>query len=134
MENCLRFITSMKEWIQQNTRGVLILQIRDRQAGGWETPYELKGFGDHTIKPVLLLQHSWSKMMEYFQNDMYTYFASSTGFPVYKVVFQYTSADKSNQAALSFHLTEQEKRDIKAALTSKTNSSGLEKVKELTKE
>jgi hypothetical protein len=133
MENCLRFIASMKEWIQQNTRGVLILQIRDRQAGGWETPYELKGFGDHTIKPVLLLQHSWSKMMEYFQNDMYTYFASNIGFPVYKVVFQYTSADKSNQAALSFHLTEQEKRDIKGALASKINSAGMEKVKELIK-
>ncbi|MCU7551017.1 patatin-like phospholipase family protein [Chitinophagaceae bacterium LB-8] len=133
MENCLRFISSMKEWIKQNTRGVLILQIRDRQAGGWEMPYEIKGFGDHTVKPVLLLQHSWSKMMEYFQNDMYTYFASNTSFPVYKVVFQYTSANKNNQAALSFHLTEQEKRDIKAALTSKINSSGMKKVQGLMK-
>lgn len=133
MENCLRFIGSMKEWIEQNTRGVLILQIRDRQTGGWETPYELKGFGDHTIKPVLLLQHSWSKMMEYFQNDMYSYFASDIGFPVHKVVFQYTSKDKSNQAALSFHLTEQEKRDIKAAISSQINSAGMKKVEELIK-
>lgn len=134
MENCLRFISSMKEWIQQNTRGVLIIQIRDRQAGGWETPYELKGFSDHTVKPIFLLQHSWSKMMEYFQNDMYTYFATNSGFPIYKVVFQYTSKTKDNQAALSFHLTEQEKRDIKASLAAEVNKTGLEKVKEMTRE
>ena len=91
VENSLRFLSSMSGWIKENTRGVLVLQIRDRRNGGWDDPYELEGFADHTIKPVLLLQHNWSRMMEYFQNDMYTYYATTSGFPIHKIIFQYTS-------------------------------------------
>ena len=35
-ETTLRFLFSFDDWIKENTSGVLIMQIRDRAAGGWE--------------------------------------------------------------------------------------------------
>lgn len=134
VENSLRFMTALSEWIKENTRGVLLIQIRDRQAGGWEDPYELRGFGDHTVKPVLLLQHNWADMMEYFQNDMYTYFKAGNGFPIHRVVFQYVSEKKKEKAALSFHLTKSEKHSILEALNAPANAQGFERVKRLMEE
>ena len=128
IENCLRFLSTMNDWIKENTKGVLIVQIRDRKAGGWDRPYELAGFSEHTIKPIMLLQNNWSKMMEYFQNDMYTYFAAGNEFPIYKVVFQYASNNVESKAALSFHLANHEKLDIAASLSSDINTKGFEKV------
>jgi hypothetical protein len=131
VENSLRFLSSMSGWIKENTRGVLVLQIRDRRNGGWDDPYELEGFADHTIKPVLLLQHNWSRMMEYFQNDMYTYYATTSGFPIHKIIFQYTSDKAENKAALNFHLTKREKHDIAASLQSKVNKANFERTLQL---
>jgi hypothetical protein len=131
VENSLRFLSAMSDWIKANTRGVLVVQIRDRQNGGWDDPYELEGFADHTIKPMMLLQHNWSKMMEYFQNDMYTYYATSSGYPIHKVIFQYSSDKAENKAALNFHLTKREKHDIAHSLHSKGNTQSFEKTMQL---
>ena len=97
--------------------------MKDRPTGGWDNPYELQGFGDHTIKPLLLLQHNWSKMMEYFQNDMYTYYATTAGFPIHKIIFQYDADKEENKAALNFHLTKREKAGIAASLRSDGNQT-----------
>jgi hypothetical protein len=86
-ETSLRFLSSFEDWIKENTRGVFIIQIRDRKAGGWEMPYDSKSISDHATKPFLLLQHDWFKMMEYSQNDMLSYFITNSGVPVYKTVF-----------------------------------------------
>src|SRR5215203_331248 len=131
IENSLRFLSSMSDWIKENTRGVLVVQIRDRSVGGWEDPYELEGFADHTIKPIMLLQHNWSKMMEYFQNDMYTYYATSSGYPIHKIIFQYSSSNAENRAALNFHLTKREKQGIAASLQSAGNITSFKKTLQL---
>jgi hypothetical protein len=131
MESTLRFLHAMGDWIKENTSGVLIVQIRDRPTGGWDNPYELEGFQDHTIKPILLLQHNWHKMMEYFQNDMYSYYASSSGYPIHKVIFQYASGSVENKAALNFHLTKTEKKDIVSSLQAPVNVIAQKKVESL---
>ena len=35
----IRFVHVFHDWIQENTRGVLLIQIRDRKTGGWENPF-----------------------------------------------------------------------------------------------
>src|SRR5204863_1657477 len=46
-ETALRFLEAFDDWIKQNTSGVLLLQIRDRKAGGWEAPYLSDEISDH---------------------------------------------------------------------------------------
>lgn len=133
IENSLRFLAHMKKWIEENTSGVLIVQIRDRMDGGWENPYAYDNLTGNATKPFFLLQHNWYKMMDYFQGDMENYFISNSGYPIHKITFQYIPKTEESKAALSFHLTEVEKVDIAASLNSKHNDEGFKKVLELLK-
>lgn len=127
-ETALRFLESFDDWLQQNTSGVLLIQIRDRQAGGWEAPYVSDNMIDHITKPFLLLQHNWYKMMEFFQNDMLEYYAEVKAHNIFKIIFQYASANEENKAALNFHLTQSEKNDIISSVFSKTNEESFSKL------
>jgi hypothetical protein len=131
VENSLRFLSHMQEWIEENTSGVLIIQIRDRMDGGWENPYEYDNLTGNTTKPFFLLQHNWYKMMDYFQSDMENYFVSNSGYPIHKISFQYIPRSEENKAALSFNLSERERLDIAASLNSKHNLEGFRKIMEL---
>jgi len=131
VENSLRFLSHMQKWIEDNTSGVLIIQIRDRMDGGWENPYEYNDLTGNSTKSFFLLQHNWYKMMDYFQSDMENYFVSNSGYPIHKISFQYIPRSEEHKAALSFHLSEREKLDIAASLNSSHNQEGLKKLLEL---
>ena len=131
VENSLRFLGHMQDWIEKNTSGVLILQIRDRMDGGWENPYEYDDLTGNATKPFFLLQHNWYKMMEYFQSDMSNYFMGYKRYPIHKITFQYIPNKEENKAALSFHLSEREKRDIEASLNSRHNQENFNRIREL---
>ena len=131
VENSLRFLGHMQDWIEKNTSGVLILQIRDRMDGGWENPYEYDDLTGNATKPFFLLQHNWYKMMEYFQSDMSNYFMGYKKYPIHKITFQYIPNKEENKAALSFHLSEREKRDIEASLNSRHNQENFNRIREL---
>jgi hypothetical protein len=124
-ETSLRFLESFDDWIRANTRGVLLLQIRDRRAGGWEAPYLSDDITDHATKPFLLLQHNWFKMMEYFQNDMLSYYTGTGGTMIYKIAFQYAADNEENKAALNFHLTRREEKDIMGSILSPMNQKNF---------
>jgi len=124
-ETTLRFLENFDDWIKQNTRGVLVIQLRDREAGGWENPYFSDNMSDHVTKPFFLLQHNWYKMMEYFQNDMLTYYSKNVPYNLYKVSLQYVADKEESKAALNFHLTQSEKTNIAFALNSVYNKKSL---------
>ena len=130
-ETSLRFVEAFDDWIKENTSGVLMIQIRDRSPGGWEYPYMSDDITDHATKPFLLLQHNWFKMMEYFQNDMLSYYAEHPERRVHKILFQYASDNTENKAALNFHLSKREKKDIRLSVNSLTNVQGFEHLKKL---
>jgi hypothetical protein len=132
-ETTLRFLISFDEWIKENTSGVLVIQIRDRTAGGWEAPYLSENISDHITKPFLLLQHNWFKMMEYYQNDMLNYYSTRSGSTIHKIAFQYATDKEENKAALNFHLTKREKKDILSSINSVSNQKNFQRTLELFK-
>jgi hypothetical protein len=131
VETALRFLATMHDWIEQNTRGVLLIQIRDRMDGGWENPYDAESITENAVKPFFLLQHNWYKMMEYAQTDLVTSFLSNNKFTVRKTSFQYIPKKEENKAALNFHLTQREKQDIESSIGSKANTESFRRVVEM---
>jgi hypothetical protein len=130
-ETTLRFLETFDDWIKENTSGVLIMQIRDRSPGGWDSPYLSDDISDHATKPFLLLQHNWFKMMEYFQNDMLSYYSKHTLTPIHKVLFEYAADKEENKAALNFHLSKREKKDVMNSIKSLSNTKSFQKTLEL---
>jgi hypothetical protein len=129
-ETALRFLENFDDWIKENTRGVLVIQLRDREAGGWENPYYSDNMSDHITKPFFLLQHNWYKMMEYFQNDMLSYYTKNLPYNFYKVSLQYVADNEESKARLNFHLTQSEKTNIAFALNSEYNKKSLLQVQQ----
>lgn len=132
--NAVRFVNAFREWLAQNTSGVVLLQIRDRKAGGWENPYESEDITDIITKPVLLLQDNWYKMQEYNQNDLLSISQNGMGFSFRKLVFQYVPKSEDAGAALNFHLTRQEKDNITGALDNLENQGAFQQFQEIVKE
>jgi len=127
-ETGLRFLEFFDDWISQNTRGVLIIQLRDRPSGGWDYPYVTENIGDHVTKPFLMLQHNWFKTMEYFQNDLLSYYTQHAVHKINKITFQYATEKQEDKAALNFHLTQREKKNIMSSPDFLFNKESFDKV------
>ncbi|TCJ13136.1 patatin-like phospholipase family protein [Flaviaesturariibacter flavus] len=125
VETALRFLAAMHGWIEKNTRGALLVQVRDRMDGGWENPYDASTMTENAVKPFFLLQHNWYKMMDYAQGDMASYFLGTSRFPIHRVSFQYIPNKQENKAALNFHLTKREKLDIAGSINSEANQHSV---------
>jgi Patatin-like phospholipase len=127
----IRFVHVFRDWILQNTSGVLLIQIRDRKTGGWESPFESTNITEIITKPLLLLQYNWYKMQEYNQNDLLSVIEGYMGNNFYKMTFQYEPKSANAGAALNFHLSRQEKLDIANAVNSSRNEEIFKNVDDL---
>ena len=132
-QTSLRFVNYFKEWLQQNTSKVVMIQIRDRQLGDWDRPYEPNSMLSLVTKPFLLLQNNWYKLQDYYQADQLNYLSKSFGSQFYKISFQYDPTNTDASAALSFHLTATEKIDLEASLNSKSNKNSFDEIVQMLK-
>ncbi|KIC96502.1 patatin-like phospholipase family protein [Flavihumibacter solisilvae] len=121
LETALRFTHVFREWITNNTSGVVLVQIRDRQGGGWEYPFESKAISEVVTKPMLLLQYNWYKMQQYNQQDQLSFASDIMNGKLSKLTFQYVPDKLDSKAALNFHLTKREKMDIIKTLDNSLN-------------
>jgi hypothetical protein len=122
-EMAVRFIQVFREWIDENTSGVVLIHIRDRVKGGWDHPYESTNITELFTKPLLLLQFNWYKMQDYNQNDLMSLMHESMGDDFKRISFQYVPQKEDAGAALNFHLTKREKRNIFEALDNANNKA-----------
>ena len=132
-ETSLRFIENFKDWITQNTGGVIILQMRDRMKDNWQQPFESVGITDVLIKPATMLQHNWYKLQDYAETDQYSYLHDGLDSVLHRITFMYVPEKEEQGAALNFHLTAREKRDIIASFNNSYNQEAMRKVVELLK-
>lgn len=129
-ETSLRFINSFKDWINKNTSGVLIIQIRSRQKGGWDEKPAIGNISDIITKPITMLQTNWFRLQDYFQDDELSY-ASGSFHSLHRVAFMYIPEKQESGASLNFHLTAREKLEVNASLTRKNNVQAFEEVKKI---
>lgn len=132
LETTVRFLQVFKDWIKENTNGVVLVQICDRKIAGWE-PFKTGNVTEIATKPMLLLQYNWYKMQEYSQNDLLCLSQEIMGKHFYKLTFQYLPKKEDEKAALNFHLTRSEKLDINEAMFSDNNQQSFDYFKELLK-
>jgi Patatin-like phospholipase len=127
-ETTLRFIDCFKDWIKQNTSGVLLLQIRDRKNDNWQNPLETGSVTDILLKPATMLQNNWYKLQDFFQTDQYAYLNNDSLGAMHRVTFMYIPEKEEKGAALNFHLTAREKRDVIASFGNAHNRAALTQV------
>lgn len=120
-ETSLRFLYSLKDWINENTSGVLIIQVRSRQKGSWDDAYKSGSIAEILTKPFSMLQTNWFRLQDYFQDDEITYAQSFLKNPLMRVAFMYVPEKEQNGASLNFHLTGSEKKEVRMSLSRPNN-------------
>jgi len=132
-ETTLRFIETFKDWLKENTRAVLVVQMRDRMLDNWQEPFETGSITDFIIKPATMLQHNWQKLQDYSATDQYSYLSAERDINLHRITFMYVPQSNDKGAALNFHLTATEKRDVKVSFHNSFNQASLKKVVEMLK-
>lgn len=130
-ETSLRFLNVFKEWIDENTRGVLIIQMRSKRKGSWSDPYTGTSVADAITKPFSMLQSNWFKLQDYFQDDEVAYAQSLIHVPLQRVSFMYEPAKEQTGAPLNFHLTASEKKEVSLSLKRENNKKVFEQTLEI---
>ncbi|NOU38409.1 MAG: hypothetical protein HOO89_06825, partial [Ferruginibacter sp.] len=132
-ETALRFVDNFKDWIAENTGGVLFIQIRDRPTDNWQQPFETKSVTDMIVTPATMLQHNYFKIQEIYQTDQFNYLSTNTAFKMYKQTIMYVSQNEEKGAALNFHLSAGEKKDVINAYNNKQNQQAVKNIISLIK-
>lgn len=128
LETTLRFIENFKDWLKENTSHVVIVQLRDRMLDNWQEPYETGSVTDFIIKPGTMLQHNWQKQQDYSETDQFSYLQDDSTLNLQRTIFMYQPQANDKGAALNFHLTATEKRDIKESFNNTFNQASLKKI------
>ncbi len=132
-ETTLRFIDNFKDWISTNTGGVVILQLRDRLNDNWQQPFETNSISDMIVTPATMLQHNWFKLQDYFQTDQFNYYKQHADSTIRRITIMYRPQNLEKGAALNFHLSAREKRDIGQSFNNEINHEALKYVVDLLK-
>lgn len=132
-ETTMRFLNVFKDWINANTRGVLIIQIRSRQKGGWDEVPSGGDISEIITKPFTMLQTNWFRLQDYFQDDEITYAKSFLDSSLHRVAFMYIPEKEESGATLNFHLTAREKKEVNSSLHRQNNIEAFEQVKRILK-
>ncbi|NDA60625.1 MAG: hypothetical protein EBX50_01160 [Chitinophagia bacterium] len=129
-ESALRFVQEFSDWLQQNTSGVVIIQIRDRSLNDWEVMNGKGNAGNMLTDPIFALNKNWYRMQDFAQQSSLHFMADAFGPGLKRISFQYVPTSKEAAVGLSFHLTEVEKRNLAEAVHGEVNVNQFRKVTE----
>jgi hypothetical protein len=127
-ETTLRFLYVFREWIKENTGGVLLVQIRDRNRNGWERSSESNNISGLLTNPATIFENNWYKLQDFFQNDQVTYAKSFLPTQLQRITFMYIPEKPDQRVPLNFHITSNEKKEVLSSLDRKNNIEAFDEV------
>jgi len=128
-ETTLRFLNVFKDWINKNTRGVLLIQVRSRKKGSWDGSYPVNGISNIITNPFTMMQKNWFRLQDYFQDDEISYLENSLDKKLYRVSLMYIPKNPEGEAPLNFHLTAIEKKEVNMSLHRQNNLEAIDNIK-----
>lgn len=125
----VRYLDAIEEWLRLNTSGVVLVQIRDIDKDYDITDPDELNLMDRILKPVTNFYGNYHHTQEYDANEMIE-LSESPDFPVHEVSF-ILRKDTKEKIALSWHLTQREKNDIKKTFQNEKNQKELKNLIDL---
>jgi hypothetical protein len=129
-QTTMKFIYTFRQWIEENTSGVVIIQIRDRFK---QFPIDANGNKNlvGTLSTPMDAFYSNTFTIQDFSNDeIYKYGSKWLNCKVDVIDFQLHN-QKSDNISLSWHLTNKEKRKVLSSLALPENQAAMLKLKHI---
>jgi hypothetical protein len=129
IKTTVQYLYNFKEWIQRNTSGVIIIDIRDKQKN-IVLGDNNKSLFNNMMEPMGVLYNNFTRIHD-FTNDQFLQYGSDWFGSDFHVVSFELRQGKGERISLSWHLTQLEKKQIINSLELPENQSSTEKLKEL---
>ena len=129
-ENVIRFAHVFKDWIEQNTSGLIFIQIRDTPRFKEIAQKTPSSAFSKLARPFYGFYGNWENFQQYNQGTAYSLFENEVNIPVETVTFEYVP-DDDGKVSLSWHLTSKEKKQILHGVHQPQNVRALERLRKL---
>ncbi len=126
LETTIKFLTVFKDWINENTGGVVILQTRDSQKD--EEPQETrqKTFLQSVSQPLGALYNNLENMQDNHNDTKLAFINNELKGKIQYIIFEYVPEKKTEKASMSLRLTKREQREIINSLSRPNNTRSFE--------
>ncbi len=128
ISDALRFTWVFRDWISENTSGVVLLSIRDSEKRTKPKNRDYPSLVDRTVRPITGITEIWAELQD-IRNDDYIEFATDwLDVPLYNLMIQYVPGKKEERASLSWRLTEKEKESIRSSIQNPANQRIIDQI------
>ncbi len=128
-ELSVRTILAMEKWIKENTSGVVIVQIKANRPDEVEATTKRVSKLDKLMLPVSGIWKSFHNLQVYNKSVLMDLADESFDFPV--EVVRFSLLKEKGDVSLSWHLTNQEKANVKKAFYDPYNQAALARLREI---
>ena len=128
--NTLKYLHTFRDWIRENTSGVVILQIKDQSKVRPIGETARQTFFAGLSKPAGVLYNKLTEMQSYNQDDMLQFAGTWFDHPV-EIVEMALNHGKNDRISLSWHLTRKEKQRIRESINSTANQQAISRLIQL---
>ncbi len=115
----IKYIHTFKNWIEENTNGVIILTFRDKQKEPMIVNNPLQSISESITLPLGSLYSNLFVIQDYNIDDMMQYLSTQLVKPIDVIDFELDNVN--DKISLSWHLTTKEKENVFNSIYSKNN-------------
>ena len=126
-----RFISVYKKWIEENTSGIVIVEIRSLEKMEIIETVDRKSWLSKVSSPFGTVSNNLTNLHDYNNDAFLSYLKADLKVPINVVRFEYTPDKKSAKASMSFRLTSKEKNNILEATQNTYNQTRLNMLKKM---
>jgi hypothetical protein len=124
-----KYIHTFKDWINDNTSGIIIVTLRDKQKNLPVNKKSVSSIIETFSSPLGSLFENLFPIQDYNLDEMLQYLGNDFTQPVDIIDFELNNSE--NEISLSWHLTTKEKEKILKSIYSKKNQKSLKRLKSL---
>ncbi|MBX2908777.1 MAG: patatin-like phospholipase family protein [Chitinophagales bacterium] len=124
-----KFLITFRDWINQNTDGVVIIQTRDAQKDEEPGEVKQKTFIQQTFQPLEALYANLENIQDFNTDRDLALINESLKGKLQFILFEYIPEKKTEKASMSLRLIAREKKEILKALELGNNSRSFEVLK-----
>lgn len=130
VETTLKFLFTFRNWVETNTSGVLVVQVRDRYKKVPDDPRGNQSLVEAIAGPVQSLYDNIFNVQDFAQDQLWQYSSLWLDIPVEVVDLQLKN-QKPDKISLSWHLTEKEKKKVLASIDLPENKEAIARIRAL---
>jgi hypothetical protein len=130
IKTALRYLYTYRNWINTNTSGVIIIQIRDKYKEFEVHENSKRGLINNLVTPLESFYINFDKIQNFNHDEIIQYASLWLECPLDIIDFQLKN-DEETKISMSWHLTTKEKNEVKNAIHQPENRAALARLKQL---